>query len=108
MASVDQTAREFCYEQLKKLGKLSSFDEIGKYMWHGGAHHIGYDVHDEVDMTRPVSAGMVFCVDIGIYDEESGIGFRLEDNCHVTETGCENLTGAIPRKLEDVEAAMKK
>lgn len=108
MASVDQTAREFCCEQLKKLGKLSSYDEIGKYMWHGGAHHIGYDVHDEVDMTRPVSAGMVFCVDIGIYDEDSGIGFRLEDNCHVTETGCENLTGAIPRKLEDVEAAMKK
>ena len=29
-------------------------------------------------MTMPVSAGMVFCVDVGIYVEEWGIGFRLE------------------------------
>lgn len=108
MASVDQTARKYCYEQLKALGKLSSYDEIGRYMWHGGAHHIGYDVHDMVDLSRPVAPDMVFCVDIGIYDEESGIGFRIEDNCHVTENGCENLTGAIPKKLEDVEAAMRK
>ena len=101
MASVDLTARKYCYEQLKAIGKLNSYEEIGKYMWHGGAHHIGYDVHDEVDMTRAVAPGMVFCVDIGIYDEDSGIGFRLEDNCLVTETGCENLSAAIPRKLEE-------
>lgn len=106
MASVDLTARKYCYEQLKAIGKLNSYEEIGKYMWHGGAHHIGYDVHDEVDMTRAVAPGMVFCVDIGIYDEDSGIGFRLEDNCLVTETGCENLSAAIPRKLEDIEDAM--
>ena len=49
---------------------------------------------------------MVFCVDIGIYDEDSGIGFRLEDNCLITETGCENLSASIPRKLEDIEDAM--
>lgn len=106
MAAVDQTARKFCCERLKAIGKLDSYEEIGKYMWHGGAHHIGYDVHDEVDMTHPVAPGMVFCVDIGIYDEDSGIGFRLEDNCLVTETGCENLSASIPRKLEDIEAAM--
>lgn len=107
MASVDQTARRFCYEQLKAIGKLNSYDDIGKYMWHGGAHHIGFDVHDVVDMTHPVAPGMVFCVDIGIYDEESGIGFRLEDNCLVTANGCENLTASIPRKLEDIEDAMR-
>lgn len=106
MASVDQTARKFCYEQLKAIGKLKNYDEIGKYMWHGGAHHIGYDVHDVVDMTHPVAPGMVFCVDIGIYDEESGIGFRVEDNCLVTATGCENLTRSIPKKLEDIEDVM--
>lgn len=106
MASVDQTARRYCYEQLKSIGKLSSYDEIGKYMWHGGAHHVGFDVHDEVDMTHPLAPGMVFCVDIGIYDEDSGIGFRLEDNCLITETGCENLSASIPRKLEDIEDAM--
>ena len=41
-----------------------------------------------------------------IRDRDSGIGFRLEDNCLVTETGCENLSAAIPRKLEDIEDAM--
>ena len=106
MASVDQTVKKICFEQLKAIGKLRSFDEIGKLMWHGGAHHIGFDVHDEVDMTHPVAPGMVFCVDVGIYDEESGIGFRLEDNCLVTENGCENLSASIPRKLEDIEDAM--
>lgn len=44
MDDVDKTARRYCCEQLKKIGLLSSYDEIGKYMWHGGAHHVGYDV----------------------------------------------------------------
>ena len=50
---------------------------------------------------------MVFCVDVGVYNEEWGIGFRLEDNCLVTEDGCENLSAAIPRTIEDIEAAMR-
>ncbi len=108
MASVDETAHRFCCEQLKKLGLLQSYDEIGKYMWHGGAHHIGYDVHDVVDMSHPVAPGMVFCVDIGIYCEEWGIGFRLEDDCLVTENGCVNLTASIPRSIEDIEAVMRR
>lgn len=108
MRSVDETAHRFCFGELKKLGLLSSYDEIGKYMWHGGAHHVGYDVHDVVDMEHPVAAEMVFCVDIGIYVEDWGIGFRLEDNCLVTENGCVNLTESIPRTIEDIEAVMKK
>ena len=51
---------------------------------------------------------MVFCVDIGIYNEDWGIGFRLEDNCLVTETGCVNLSESIPRSIADIEASMKK
>ena len=106
MADVDVISHKYCCEQLKKLGLLSSYDEIGKYMWHGGAHHVGYDVHDAVDMTRPVSPGMVFCVDIGIYVQEWGIGFRVEDNCLVTEDGCVNLSADVPRTIEEIEAVM--
>lgn len=40
--------------------------------------------------------------------EEWGIGFRLEDNCLVTETGCENLSRDIPRTVYDLEAVMRK
>ena len=109
MDDVDKTARRYCCEQLKKIGLLSSYDEIGKYMWHGGAHHVGYDVHDVVDaLGKPIAPNMVFCVDIGIYAEELGIGFRVEDNCLVTPTGAENLSASVPRTIEDIEAVMAK
>lgn len=71
-----------------------------------GAHHIGYDVHDVVKTPEVIAPGMAFCIDVGIYHEEWGIGFRLEDNCLVTEDGCENLSGDIPRTIEDIEAVM--
>ena len=37
---------------------------------------------------------------------ERWTGRRLEDNCLVTETGCENLSAAIPRTVAEIEAAM--
>lgn len=108
MQDVDKTIREYCYEQLHAAGVCDSYDEIGTYMWHGGAHHIGFDVHDVVSRNIKTAPGMVFCVDVGIYHEEWGIGFRLEDNCLITEKGCENLSAAIPRTIEEIEAIMKK
>ena len=54
-----------------------------------------------------LAPNMVFCVDVGVYNEEWGIGFRLEDNCLITEDGCENLSAAIPRTIEDIEAVMR-
>lgn len=108
MADVDGTIRRYNYERLKDAGVLDSYDKIGTYMWHGGAHHVGYDVHDVVKNPDVIAPGMVFCVDVGIYHEEWGIGFRLEDNCLVTENGCENLSAAIPRSIHEIEDAMKK
>lgn len=108
MADVDLMIRKYNFEQLKSIGLCDNYEEVGKYIWHGGAHHIGYDVHDLVDNTMPLTPGMVFCVDVGIYCEEWGIGFRLEDNCLITETGCENLSGMIPRSIEEIETFMSK
>lgn len=95
MSDVDATIRKYNAERLVEAGVMSSVDEVGTYMWHGGAHHIGYDVHDRVKRPEIIAPGMVFCVDVGIYHEEWGIGFRLEDNCLVTEDGCENLSAGI-------------
>lgn len=106
MMEVDAEIRRYNCERLKDAGVLNSYDEIGTYMWHGGAHHIGYDVHDVVKTPDVVAPGMAFCIDVGIYHEEWGIGFRLEDNCLVTEDGCENLSADIPRTIEDIEAVM--
>lgn len=108
MKDIDLTIKKYNFEQLKSIGLLDSFEDIGKYMWHGGSHHIGYDVHDVVDY-RPdlvLEPGMVFCIDVGIYVEEWGIGFRLEDNCLITEDGCINMSSSIPRSIEDIEAVM--
>ncbi|WP_312371043.1 aminopeptidase P N-terminal domain-containing protein [Lachnoclostridium sp.] len=103
MADVDLTARKYNFEMMKNAGILSNYEEIGNYMWHGGAHHVGYDVHDAIGTVEHIAPGMVFCVDIGIYHEDWGIGFRIEDNCLVTEDGCENLSAAIPRTIHEIE-----
>lgn len=108
MRDVDATIRSYNAQLLKDAGVLASVDEVGKLMWHGGAHHIGYDVHDEILAPEFVAPGMVFCIDVGIYHEEWGIGFRLEDNCLITESGCENLSAATPRTIADIEAVMRK
>ena len=108
MADVDGTIRRYNAERLRDAGVLQDVKDIGTYMWHGGAHHVGYDVHDVIAAPENIAPGMVFCVDVGIYHEEWGIGFRLEDNCLVTETGCENLSAAIPRTIHDIEAVMRK
>ncbi len=106
MADVDATIREYNCERLMEAGVLKSKDEISKLMWHGGAHHIGFDVHDVVKTPELIAPNMAFCVDVGIYHEEWGIGFRLEDNCYVTEDGCINLSADIPRTREDIESIM--
>lgn len=108
MADVDGTIRRYNAERLRDAGVLQDVKDVGTYMWHGGAHHVGYDVHDVVAAPEIIAPGMVFCVDVGIYHEGWGIGFRLEDNCLVTEQGCENLSAAIPRTIEDIEAVMSK
>jgi len=112
MNQVAATIRRYNFEQLRDIGVCDDFDDVGRYIWHGGAHHIGYDVHDQVstidEPTMPIRPGMVFSVDVGIYHEEWGIGFRLEENCLVTENGAENLSALIPGSIEEIEEIMKK
>lgn len=108
MKEVDAEARRYNAGLLADAGVLDDVKNIGTYMWHGGAHHVGFDVHDAVKAPEVIAPGMVFCVDIGIYHEEWGIGFRLEDNCLVTETGCENLSKSTPRTIEEIEDTMRR
>ena len=107
MAEVDGEIRRYNAALLKDAGILDDVENVGRYMWHGGAHHVGFDVHDVVAAPEVIAPNMVFCVDVGIYHEEWGIGFRLEDNCLVTETGCENLSAATPRTIDEIEDTMR-
>lgn len=87
-------------------GIAKTEEEAKSFIWHGGAHHIGFDNHDEVMIEREpenlLEKNMVFAIDIGIYSPSDGVGLRIEDDCLVTESGCSNLTEQIPRKLEDL------
>ncbi|WP_460445644.1 aminopeptidase P family protein [Angustibacter aerolatus] len=92
-----------------------------RWMVHGTSHHLGIDVHDCAQARREeyldgeLRPGMVITVEPGLYfkaDDESvpeelrGIGVRIEDDVLVTEDGCENLSGALPRGADEVEAWM--
>ncbi|SEL52922.1 aminopeptidase P family protein [Streptacidiphilus jiangxiensis] len=87
----------------------------------GTGHMIGMDVHDcavapnasYVDGT--LEPGMVLTVEPGLYfqsddlsvpEEYRGIGVRIEDDILVTEAGNENLSAALPRTPDEVEAWM--
>ncbi|WP_419819265.1 aminopeptidase P family protein [Glaciibacter flavus] len=90
-----------------------------RYMVHGTSHHLGIDVHDCAQARREmykdgvVEEGMVFTIEPGLYfqsddltvpEEYRGIGVRIEDDILVTADGAENLSAAIPRTADEVEA----
>ncbi|MBF4635021.1 aminopeptidase P N-terminal domain-containing protein [Agreia pratensis] len=90
-----------------------------RYAICGNGHHLGLDVHDcaktseELYLRTPLVAGMVLTVEPGIYfhandltlpEELRGIGVRIEDDLLITESGYENLSGALPVEVDDVEA----
>ncbi|WP_372446351.1 aminopeptidase P family protein [Streptomyces chrestomyceticus] len=98
--------------------------ELGLYRrWTltGTGHMIGLDVHDcakartELYVDGTLEAGMVLTVEPGLYfqsddltvpEELRGIGIRIEDDILVTEDGNENLSAALPRAADEVEAWM--
>jgi Xaa-Pro aminopeptidase len=90
-----------------------------RYMVHGTSHHLGIDVHDcakarrEMYLDGVLEPGMVFTIEPGLYfqpddltvpEEMRGIGVRIEDDVLVTADGAENLSAAIPRTADEVEA----
>ncbi|WP_347756708.1 aminopeptidase P family protein [Agrococcus sp. ProA11] len=93
-----------------------------RWMVHGTSHHLGLDVHDCAQARRDfyhdgvVREGMVFTIEPGLYfqaddltvpEEFRGIGIRIEDDILVTADGAVNLSAAIPRTADDVEAWMR-
>jgi len=72
---------------------------------HGIGHQLGIEVHD-VAPDGPLAPGMVLTIEPGVYLPERGMGVRIEDDVLVTETGCLDLTSAIPKTVEAIQAAM--
>ena len=90
-----------------------------RYMVHGTSHHLGIDVHDCAQARRELyydgilQPGMVFTIEPGLYfqiddltvpEEYRGIGVRIEDDILMAADGPVNLSAAIPRTADEVEA----
>ena len=122
-----QKAVELLTEAMLKLGllvgekeKIIEEKEYRKFYMHSVGHMLGVEVHD-VAKTRDgedyktFQPGMVMTVEPGLYiDPDSanvppeylGIGVRIEDNILVTESGCEVLTAAVPKTIDEIEQLM--
>ena len=106
---LNETLKEFYFEELKNLGLVSSPEEVSKYYFHGVSHYLGAETHDigrYVD--RTLVPGMVLTVEPGLYIEEYGIGIRTEDDALVTENGCELLSNGFMKTTEEIEEFMGK
>ena len=92
-----------------------------RWTLHGTSHMLGLDVHDCAAADPGAYAdgvleeGMVLTVEPGLYFQEDdllvpeelrGIGIRIEDDVVVTVDGSRNLSAALPRDPDEVEAWM--
>jgi len=134
MADLSKIATDTIADGLMKLGLIEKKEQTRLWFIHGLGHWLGMNVHDVGRYGVPLKAGMVFTNEPGIYIREDvldnlpktpenaafiakvrpvfekykNIGVRIEDDLLVTETGVVWMTGALPRKLEDIEAFMAK
>ncbi|MDI9884871.1 aminopeptidase P family protein [Streptomyces sp. HNM0645] len=115
--------------RLVEWGLLGDLDvekvlELGlqrRWTLHGTGHMLGMDVHDcaaarrEAYVAGTLEPGMCLTVEPGLYfqaddltvpEEYRGIGVRIEDDILVTEDGHRNLSAALPRQADEVEAWM--
>ena len=90
------------------------------FYMHRVGHWLGLDVHDVGDYRvgsewRLLEPGMVMTVEPGLYiapentsvpAKYRGIGIRIEDDVVVTAQGCEVISAAAPKTVDEIEALM--
>jgi Xaa-Pro aminopeptidase len=133
--SVQDAAIEVFKQGLFKLGLITDAGNDAQVrIWfnHGIGHGIGLNVHDPG--AGELQPGMVVTVEPGLYfrpdalenlpktpemakfaeavrpvfEKYKGIGVRIEDDVLITTGDPKVISGGIPSKLEDVEAAIAK
>lgn len=106
-----------------QVDELIESEAYKPYYMHGTSHWLGLDVHDvgayvvkngsNDAKPRPLAPGMAFTIEPGLYIAEDdanapaafkGLGIRIEDDIVITEDGILNLTAAIPKEVDEVEA----
>ncbi|CDZ94836.1 Xaa-Pro aminopeptidase [Pseudomonas saudiphocaensis] len=103
-----------------EVDELIASEAYKPFYMHRAGHWLGMDVHDVGDYKvggewRVLEPGMAMTVEPGIYiaadnllvaKKWRGIGVRIEDDVVVTKTGCEILTGGVPKSVAEIEALM--
>jgi Xaa-Pro aminopeptidase len=99
---------QIAYNYINSRGKDLHGKPLGQYFIHGLGHSVGLNVHDPMDYSRPLKAGMVITDEPGIYIPEEKLGVRIEDMLLITKDGAEVLTRRLPRTPEEIEKLMAK
>ena len=106
---LNQMVVDYYETRLDDLGLRKDGKTVRDYYYHGVSHQLGLDTHDIcTDRERTLKPGMVITVEPGLYIEEESIGIRIENDVMITETGCEDLSVAIPKTVEEIETIMAK
>jgi Xaa-Pro aminopeptidase len=92
-----------------------------RFYMHRTGHWLGLDVHDAGEYKqngrwRALLPGMTLTVEPGCYIRPAddvpahfhNIGIRIEDDVTVTEEGCEVLTSAAPKMVDEIEELMRR
>ena len=101
-----------------RVKRIIDNEKYKRFYMHRTGHWLGMDVHDvgsyrTGDEPRTLEPGMVMTVEPGLYiapdDRKApkrlrGIGIRIEDDVLVTQSGCEVLTAAAPKSIEEIES----
>jgi Xaa-Pro aminopeptidase len=77
---------------------------FGGFRRHRACHYVGMEVHDVGDGDKELEPGVVFTIEPGLYEAETGIGIRIEDVVLVTANGAKVLTAGAPRERAEIEA----
>ena len=108
---INQTTYQLMEKEMIKLGLFTEEDVKNqdpanpmyrKYLMHGMSHHVGLDVHDNLDKYEPFAPGMVLTCEPGLYIREEGIGIRLEDDILVTDGEPINLFGNLAIEINEI------
>jgi Xaa-Pro aminopeptidase len=91
-----------------------------RFYMHRTGHWLGLDVHDageykQAGQWRELAPGMTLTVEPGCYVRPAedvpeafwNIGVRIEDDVLVTAHGCEVLSAAAPKRIDDIESLMR-
>lgn len=116
LSGIHMLSERLTNQALRELGIVNPGCSVptNQFYPHSIGHWLGMDVHDtpRVSTSSTLRDGMMLTIEPGLYipaipevpEEFHGIGVRIEDNILVKETGPVNLTRAIPKEVDELEA----